>query len=44
MIQRCYTFGADIVSLSPSSDIPDRVVKGRGALLARKKPLLTGHT
>lgn len=31
-----HTLRADIVSLPPSSDIPDTVVKGRGALLARK--------
>lgn len=31
-----HVFRADIVSLPPPSDIPDGVVKGRGALLARK--------
>lgn len=31
-----YVFGADIVSFSPSSDIPDGTVKGRAVLLQRK--------
>lgn len=36
MADTIYVFGADIVSFSPSSDIPDGAVKGRVVLLQRK--------
>lgn len=36
MIQQCNAFRVDTVSLPPSPDIPDRVVKWSRALLARK--------